>query len=125
MLRASLICDGRSIPLLSHIVPSAKQQNAQVQKVFLNTLRDAIAPDKKVIIVTDAGFQNAWFRHIRSLGWDFMGRVRWHALNMLSVTVTFMFIKKRLKGEKTSGVVAVSPDIHKSVTDGHQQKSRG
>ena len=76
VLRASLICDGRSIPLLSHIVPSAKQQNAQVQKVFLNMLRDAIAPDKKVIIVTDAGFQNAWFRHIRSLGWDFMGRVR-------------------------------------------------
>ena len=76
VLRASLICDGRSIPLLSHIVPSAKQPNAQVQKVFLNMLRDAIAPDKKVIIVTDAGFQNAWFRHIRSLGWDFMGRVR-------------------------------------------------
>ena len=76
VLRASLICDGRSIPLLSQIVPSAKQQNAQVQKAFLNALHHAISPDKKVIIVTDAGFQNAWFRHIRSLGWDFMGRVR-------------------------------------------------
>lgn len=30
---------------------------------------------KKVLIVTDAGFQNAWFRHIKSLGWDFIGRV--------------------------------------------------
>jgi hypothetical protein len=76
VLRASLICDGRSIPLLSQIVPSAKQQNAQVQNEFLNALHHAIPPDKKVIIVTDAGFQNAWFRHIRSLGWDFMGRVR-------------------------------------------------
>ncbi|HFF1622118.1 TPA: IS4 family transposase, partial [Yersinia enterocolitica] len=76
VLRASLICDGRSIPLLSQIVPSAKQQNAQVQKAFLNALHQAISPGKKVIIITDAGFQNAWFRHIRSLGWDFMGRVR-------------------------------------------------
>ena len=33
-------------------------------------------PTARVIIVTDAGFQNAWFRHIRSLGWDFIGRVR-------------------------------------------------
>ncbi|UNK27453.1 IS4 family transposase [Serratia plymuthica] len=76
VLRASLICDGRSIPLLSQIVPSAKQQNAQVQKAFLDALAGAIAPDIRVMIVTDAGFQNAWFRHIRSLGWDFMGRVR-------------------------------------------------
>ncbi len=32
VLRASLICDGRSIPLLSWIIPSEKQQNSQVQK---------------------------------------------------------------------------------------------
>ncbi|AYN26533.1 IS4 family transposase [Buttiauxella sp. 3AFRM03] len=76
VLRASLICDERAIPLLSQVIPSAKQQNAQVQKAFLNALRQAISPDKKVIIVTDAGFQTAWFRHIRSLSWDFMGRVR-------------------------------------------------
>ena len=28
------------------------------------------------MIATGAGLQNARFRHIRSLGWDFMGRVR-------------------------------------------------
>lgn len=59
VLRASLICDWRAIPLLSQVVPSAKQQNTQVQKAFLNALRQAISPDKKVIIVTDAGFQTA------------------------------------------------------------------
>lgn len=26
--------------------------------------------------MTDAGFQNAWFQHIKSLGWDFIGRIR-------------------------------------------------
>jgi hypothetical protein len=76
VLRASLVCDGRSIPLLSQVVPSSRQQHAQVHKDFLNALAAAISPDKKVIIITDAGFQSAWFRHVRSLGWDFIGRIR-------------------------------------------------
>lgn len=75
MLRASLICDGRSIPLLSHIAPSSKQNNGDVQKAFLDALARTISPDKKVIIITDSGFKNAWFRHIKSLGWDFVGRI--------------------------------------------------
>lgn len=76
VLRASLVCDGRSIPLLSQVVPSSRQQHAQVHKDFLDALAAAISPDKKVIIITDAGFHSAWFRHVRSLGWDFMGRIR-------------------------------------------------
>lgn len=76
VLRASLICDGRSIPLLSWIVPSKKQQNAQIQQDFLDALAGAVNPGARVIIITDAGFQNAWFRHIKSLGWDFIGRIR-------------------------------------------------
>ena len=47
-----------------------------MQKAFLDALARAIAPETRVIIVTDAGFQNTWFRHIRSLGWDFIGRIR-------------------------------------------------
>ncbi|EAO2083487.1 IS4 family transposase [Salmonella enterica] len=76
VLRASLLCDGRSLPLLSWIVPSEKQQNAKIQNAFLDALADAVNPDARVVIVTDAGFQNAWFRHIKSLGWDFIGRIR-------------------------------------------------
>ncbi len=57
VLRASLICDGRSITLLSWIVPSEKQQNAKVQQAFLNTLFEAVNPKARVIIVTDAGFR--------------------------------------------------------------------
>ncbi|EBZ2914196.1 IS4 family transposase, partial [Salmonella enterica subsp. enterica serovar Mesbit] len=68
VLRASLICDGRSLPLLSWIVPSEKQQNAKIQKAFLDALAEAVNPKSRVLIVTDAGFQNAWFNHIKSLG---------------------------------------------------------
>lgn len=67
VLRASLLCDGCSIPLLSWIVPSEKQQNTQIQQAFLNALADSVNPKARVIIVTDAGFLNAWFRHIKSL----------------------------------------------------------
>ncbi len=76
VLRASLICDGRSIPLLSHIVPSSQQNNSEIQKDFLNELAETIKPGTKVIIITDAGFRTAWFRNIKSLGWEFVGRIR-------------------------------------------------
>lgn len=76
VLRASLICDGRSIPLLSHIVPSGKQNSGEIQKGFLNALAETIKPGTKVIVITDAGFRNTWFRHIKSLGRDFVGRIR-------------------------------------------------
>ncbi|EKK8916539.1 TPA: transposase [Salmonella enterica subsp. diarizonae] len=76
ILRASLICDGRSIPLLSRLVPSAKQNNSLIQKEFLDELHRCVNPKAKVILITDAGFQSAWFRHIKSLGWDFIGRIR-------------------------------------------------
>ncbi len=75
VLKASLICDGRSIPLLSHIVPSSKQNNSEIQKKFLDALAEAIKPGMKVVIITDAGFRNAWCRHIKSLGWEFVGHI--------------------------------------------------
>ncbi len=76
VLLESLIYDGRSIPLMSQVVPSDKHSKAPyIQKAFLDALSNVIPPDKKVIIVTDAEFQNTWFRYIKSLGWDFIGRV--------------------------------------------------
>ncbi|QDX96996.1 IS4 family transposase [Pectobacterium carotovorum subsp. carotovorum] len=76
VLRASLVCDGRAIPLMSQVVPLKKQNNVLIQNAFLDALADAIAPHTRVTLVTDAGFQSAWFRHIKSLGWDFIGRIR-------------------------------------------------
>lgn len=96
VLRASLICDGRSIPLLRWIVPSEKQQNAKVQQAFLNTLAEAVNPEARVIIVTDAGFQNAWFRHIESLGWDFIGRIRGNIQMRLEAKGEYWFRRQEL-----------------------------
>lgn len=97
VLRASLVCDGRSIPLLSWIVPSDKQQNAQIQKDFLDALAEAVNQKAKVIIVTDAGFQNAWFRHIKSLGWDFIGRIRGNIQMRLDSKGEYWFKRQELQ----------------------------
>jgi len=97
VLRASLICDGRSILLLSRIVPSEKQQNAKVQQAFLNALAEAVNPEARVIIVTDAGFQNAWFRHIKSLGWDFIGRIRGNIQMRLNSKGEYWFRRQELQ----------------------------
>lgn len=56
--------------------PVRKTAELADTKNFLDALAEAVNPVARVIIVTDAGFQGAWFRHIRSLGWDFIGRVR-------------------------------------------------
>lgn len=55
VLRASLLCDGCSLPLLSWVVPSEKQQNSQIQKNFPDALAEAVNPVARVIIVTNAG----------------------------------------------------------------------
>ena len=96
VLRASLLCDVRSIPLLSWIISSEKQQNAQIQQAFLNALATAVNPQARVIIVTDAGFQNAWFRHIKILGGDFIRKAIYttNAIESLN-SVIRSAIKKR------------------------------
>lgn len=76
LLRASLVCNGRSLPLMSDVVPARLAQNSEVQCRFLDRLHAAIPGGKKVIIITDAGFRTDWFRHISQLGWYFTGRVR-------------------------------------------------
>lgn len=100
VLRASLLCDGRSIPLLSWIVPSEKQQNSQIQKDFLGALSSAVNRQARVIIVTDAGFQNAWFRHIKSLGRDFIGRIRGNKQLRLSSKGEYWFRRQELKASR-------------------------
>lgn len=76
VLRASLLCDSRAIPLMSKVISSRFQNNSTVQNDFLEQMAAAIGNDKQVIIVTDGGFRSSWFHHIRSLGWHFVGRVR-------------------------------------------------
>lgn len=75
LLRASLACDGRSLPLMSCVVSSSQTANAEVHERFLESLAECFAPETNVIVITDAGFQGRWFQQVSSRGWTYICRV--------------------------------------------------
>lgn len=75
MLRASMIHDGRSISIYNEIHPKKKLGNQTVHNRFLSSLKKMIPADKKVVIITDAGFLTPWFSRVLKLGWDYIGRL--------------------------------------------------
>lgn len=75
LLRASLACDGRSLPLMSCVVPSSQTANAEIHERFLESLSECFTPETDVIVITDAGFQGRWFQQVSSRGWTYICRV--------------------------------------------------
>lgn len=76
LIRASLSFEGRSLTLYEEVHELNTKEKAVTHSLFLQTL-SLILPDKtKPIIVTDAGFKRPWFKSVRALGWDFVGRIR-------------------------------------------------
>ena len=43
---------------------------------FLKTLKSLLPVDCVPLVLTDAGFQNSWFKLVIKVGWDFIGRVK-------------------------------------------------
>ena len=75
LLQASLACDGRSLPLMSYVVPSSQTANPEVHEYFLESLAECFTPETHVIVITDAGFQGGWFQQVSSRGWTYICRV--------------------------------------------------
>jgi hypothetical protein len=75
LLRASLLYQGRSLAIYNEVHCSKLQENKDVHRNFLHRLKEILPPNKKVIIVTDAGFKTPWFKEVAQLGWFFVGRV--------------------------------------------------
>jgi len=76
MLRASLVHNGRSISIYNEVHPQEKLGNRVIQTEFLQRLHQQLPRDKRVIIITDAGYATPWFRAVRRHGWHFIGRLR-------------------------------------------------
>ena len=77
VLSAALAFDGRAIPLWTEAHPESKLSNPVVEEAFLHKLRDQLpvgcAPP---VVVSDAGFKVPFFKKVRALGWDYVGRLR-------------------------------------------------
>ncbi len=72
---ASLAHDGRSLPIYSTVIRKVRA-NARECRRFLQQLAQVLPPTCHPILLTDGGFESAWFRELDSLGWDYIGRVR-------------------------------------------------
>ena len=75
-LRAALIAQGRSITLYEEVHSKKKEGNDRVHQAFLKNLQSVLPKGCCPCIVTDAGFKIPWFKSVRDVGWNFIGRVR-------------------------------------------------
>ena len=76
LLRAALVCEGRALSVFEEVHPASKLGNRKVHKSFLENLKKVLPKGCCPIIVTDAGYHTSWFKAVRNLGWDYVGRVR-------------------------------------------------
>ena len=76
MLRASLPVGGRALTLYEEAHSQKVVGNDKIHKQFLRNLKKVLPSCCCPILITDAGFRNPWFKAIRELKWDYVGRVR-------------------------------------------------
>lgn len=74
-LTAAVAHDGRSFPIWSTLVKHVRPQARDCQR-FLDELSRVLPVGTRAIIVSDAGFEGAWFAAVQRLGWDYVGRLR-------------------------------------------------
>lgn len=72
---ASLAHAGRSFPIWSTTTDALRLRASRCRR-FLKQLVQVLPPGCQPIVVTDGGFERAWFDAVERLGWDYIGRVR-------------------------------------------------
>lgn len=76
LLRAAVPVKGQTMTLLEEVYEEHEKQKPHIERAFLRRLKAILPAGVTPIIVTDAGFRRPWFRAVRKLGWDYVGRVR-------------------------------------------------
>ena len=76
LLRASIPVGGRALTLYEEVHQQKDNGSPKVQTRFLQSLQQLLPKGCCPIVITDAGFRNPWFKTVRALGWDYVGRVR-------------------------------------------------
>ena len=76
MLTAAVPMVGRALVVYSETHPERRLSHPRIEAAFLRALRGVLPPNCRPIIVTDAGFRRPFFKQVRALGWDYVGRIR-------------------------------------------------
>jgi Transposase DDE domain len=84
-LTATVVIAGRSLAIFSIVVTKYCLASREVHEAFLSQLHQIVPRQiRRVVVVTDAGFESTWFELVQALGWDFIGRVRDRTMVRLS-----------------------------------------
>lgn len=75
MLEASLPVSGRGLTLWRQTYCLRSLKNPRVQERFLRRLKAILPAGKRVIVITDAGFQLSFFKTAEALGFDWVMRL--------------------------------------------------
>ena len=75
-LSASLAGKGRATRIYETVVHKRSLDGREVVASFLDGLKRILPPNRRVVIVTDAGFRQPFFKAVRERGWHFVGRLR-------------------------------------------------
>ncbi|SER24423.1 hypothetical protein SAMN04488038_1272 [Solimonas aquatica] len=76
LLRASVWVHGFALPIYEEVHPLRRQNNRQVQREFLLTLRMLLGEGVRPIVIADAGFRSTWFQEVQRLEWHWEVRIR-------------------------------------------------
>lgn len=97
-LVAAIPIQGRAVPLYAEVHDQTVHGTPQIERRFLERLATCIPDGVRPIIMTDAGFRTPWFRAVRALDWDYVGRLQgaaqvcrngtWTPADKLSVTAS-------------------------------------
>lgn len=74
LLRAAVPVKGQTMTVIEAVYERHEKQKPHVEREFLRRLRCIVPKGVRPIILTDAGFRRPWFRAVRKLGWDYVGR---------------------------------------------------
>lgn len=77
LLRAATpVKKGRALTVYETIFSASMMNKPAAQRQFLRGLQRVLPSTARPIVVTDAGFRSDWFRAVKAVGWDYVGRVR-------------------------------------------------
>jgi len=104
LLRASLVVDGRSLPIYNMVVKTNEYGKHETHITFLEHLKQILNTNKKVYIVTDGGYLTPWFSEVTRIGWHFVGRLRGTMKCKLETVDQWFTLKELHKGASDKAV---------------------
>lgn len=93
LIRAAVALEGRSHTLYEEVHTIKTKEKPATHKAFMKKLKSMLPTDCRPIVVTDGGFKVPWFKLIKSLDWDYVGRIRGRTMCRESEDCEWDYIK--------------------------------